>query len=205
MTATRPAKQPSLSTLVAGGLVLGAAAISWFGMTGPGSSAAGSEPTVTAAGDQRPARLESSVAGVSSGGLPTRIVVPSAGVDAAVAEVGVTGAGGKAAWEMAWRAAGHHLDSAMPGQPGNMVITGHVSVADRSNVAVFQNLETVTEGDLVEVFSGEQRYTYQVDRVLVVPPSAVKLLRSDATSTVTLITCTRDLKNRLVVIGRLTS
>jgi LPXTG-site transpeptidase (sortase) family protein len=86
-----------------------------------------------------------------------------------------------------------------------MVITGHVSVADRANVAVFQNLETVAEGDLVEVFSGEQRYTYQVDRVLVVPPSAVKLLRSDATSTVTLITCTRDLKNRLVVIGKLTS
>lgn len=205
MTATRPAKKPSLSTLVAGGFVLAAAAITWFGMTGSGSSAAGSEPTVTSAGDQRPARLESSVAGVSTGGLPTRIVVPSAGVDAAVAEVGVTVAGGKAAWETAWRAAGHHLDSAMPGQPGNMVITGHVSVADRSNVAVFQNLETVAEGDFVEVFSGEQRYTYQVDRVLVVPPSAVKLLRSDATSTVTLITCTRDLKNRLVVIGKLTS
>lgn len=203
MTATMPAKKPSLSTLVAGGFVLAAAAITWFGMTGSGSSAAGSEPTVTSAGDQRPARLESSVAGVSTGGLPTRIVVPSAGVDAAVAEVGVTVAGGKAAWETAWRAAGHHLDSAMPGQPGNMVITGHVSVADRSNLAVFKQLDKVAEGDTVEVYSGDQIYRYSVSKVMVVPPSAVKLLRSSSESTVTLVTCTRDLKNRLVVVGTL--
>jgi len=33
----------------------------------------------------------------------------------------------------------------------------------------------------------------------------VKLLRSDQMATVTLITCTRDLKSRLVVVGTLIS
>jgi LPXTG-site transpeptidase (sortase) family protein len=204
LTQTRTARKLSPSTLVAGGFVFAAAVIAWFGLSGSASSPA-EQPIVTSAGNERPARPVAAVAGVSTGGLPTRIVVPAAGVDASIAEVGVTVQSGKAAWETAWRAAGHHLDSAMPGQPGNMVITGHVSVADRSNLAVFRDLEGVAAGDVVEVFSGDQRYTYQVDRVLVVPPGAVKLLRSDSTSTVTLITCTKDLKNRLVVIGTLTA
>jgi sortase (surface protein transpeptidase) len=38
---------------------------------------------------------------------------------------------------------------------------------------------------------------------MVVPPDAVHLLRSDSGAAVTLITCTRDLRNRLVVVGTL--
>jgi sortase A len=181
-----------------------AAAIAWFGMRSAPSGPA-DLPIVTAAGDVRSAREESDVAGVSTGGLPTRIVVPSAGVDTSIAEVGIVRANGQSVWETAWRAAGHHLDSAMPGQLGNMVITGHVSVADRGNLAVFHNLEDVAEGDLVEVYSGDQVYSYRVSKVMVVSPTAVKLLRSDLDSTVTLITCTKDLKNRLVVVGTLAS
>jgi sortase A len=145
------------------------------------------------------------VGSFSPGGLPTRIVVPAAGVDAPIAEVGVVMQEGRATYETAWRAAGHHLDSALPGQPGNMVITGHVSVASAANLAVFSQLDAVQAGDTVEVYSGDRAYRYTVDRVLIASPSAVKLLRSDATSQVTLITCTKDLKHRLVVIGTLTA
>lgn len=182
--------------------MLAAAAISWFGIIGGGAAAPAPAALVTAAGTSRVAAPET-YAAVSSGGLPTRIVVSTAGVDAPIAEVGVVIENGRAAWETAWKAAGHHLDSAMPGQPGNMVITGHVSVADQDNLAVFRNLDRVAEGDIVEVFSGDQRFSYNVSKVLVVPPSAVKLLRSDSAATVTLVTCTHDLKNRLVVIGTL--
>jgi len=195
--------KPSGGTLLAGAMALAAAAIAWFGMAPTGGTRPSTE-TVTAAGDERPPR-EPAVPGVSTGGLPTRIVVPSAGVDAAIAEVGVVRENGRAVYETAWRAAGHHLDSALPGQPGNMVITGHVSVADRGNLAVFSQLESVQEGDLVEVYSGGEAYRYVVEKVLVVPPTAVKLLRSGAASQVTLVTCTKDLKNRLVVIGTLTA
>jgi sortase A len=196
-------KKPGASTIVAAGFVLGAAALAWFGMH-DGAPAQTDAPIVTTAADTRP-KPEAAVAGVSTGGLPTRIVVESAGVDAAVQEVGVTVQNGKAAWETAWRAAGHHLDSAMPGQQGNMVITGHVSVADRGNLAVFSGLERVSEGDVVEVYSGDQAFRYNVTKVMVVPPTMVKLLRSSSGATVTLVTCTKDLKNRLVVVGTLAS
>jgi LPXTG-site transpeptidase (sortase) family protein len=82
-----------------------------------------------------------------------------------------------------------------------MVITGHVSVADRRNLAVFASLDAVAPGDAIEVYSGASRYAYIVRDVLVVEPEAVHVLRSDSAATVTLITCTRDLEHRLVVVG----
>lgn len=188
------------SNLLAGAFVLGAAGFAWIGLAGGASPVQQPASIVTVAKAQAP---EAAARRISPSGLPTRIVVPSASVDAPIAEVGVTVTGGKAAWETAWKAAGHHIDSALPGQPGNMVITGHVSVADRSNLAVFKQLDRVIEGDTVEVYSGDQVYRYSVSKVMVVPPSAVKLLRSGAESTVTLVTCTHDLKNRLVVVGTL--
>lgn len=196
--------RPSSSTLVAVGMAVGAAAFAWLGLRPDSGGPTQESAIVTAAGDARPAPAQS-VAGISQGGLPTRIVVPSAQIDVAVQEVGVRVEGGRASWETAWRAAGHHLDSAMPGQPGNMVITGHVSVSDHSNLAVFSSLDRVEAGDVVEVHSGDQVFSYNVSKVLVVPPSAVKLLRSDSSATVTLVTCTSDLKNRLVVVGTLAS
>lgn len=204
MSASSSGRKPSSSTLLAGGFVLGAAAIAWFGMNNATPDMR-DLPAITAPADERPVTPNSVVAGVSMGGLPTRIVVPSAGVDATISEVGVVRFEGRPAWETAWHAAGHHFDSAMPGQLGNMVITGHVSVADRANLAIFQSLDTVTKGDLVEVYSGDDMYSYRIDKVMVVAPSAVKILRSDSASTVTLITCTKDLKNRLVVVGTLAS
>ena len=137
------------------------------------------------------------------GSLPTRLIVNSAGIDAPIAEVGIINSGGRSLWETAWHSVGHHLDSSLPGQPGNMVLTGHVSVADRNNAAYFAKLGSVAPGDEVDVYSGDQVFHYRVSKVSVVSPDNVKVLRSDAASTVTLITCTQDLKNRLVVVGTL--
>ena len=137
------------------------------------------------------------------GGLPTRVVLGSVGIDAPVAEVGVVTRDGRSEWETAWQAAGHHMDSARPGQPGNMVLTGHISVADNRNLAAFATLPQVKRGDVVEVYVGDQVHRYEVNRVSVVPASAVKVLRSDHSPTVTLITCTPDLKSRIVVVGTL--
>lgn len=137
------------------------------------------------------------------GYLPTRIVVPSAGIDTPVAEVGVVQRDGERVWDTAWRSAGHHLNSARPGQPGNMVLTGHVSVADSTNVPVFANLDSVAEGDVVEVYAGDARYRYAITAIQVVDPDETRVLRSDHRSIVTLITCTPDLRHRLVLTGQL--
>lgn len=200
------AKRFSGSNLAAAGMVVAAGAIAWFGMSGQAAHLpyVGTSEAVTLPAETPAPQEEAQVfASISTGGLPTRIVVPAAEVDASIVEVGVVVRDGVAAWETAWHAAGHHIDSALPGQPGNMVISGHVSVASRENLAVFKHLDQVAEGDTVDVYSGEQLYRYTVSRVMVVSPDAVSLLKSNAGSTVTLITCTKDLKERLVVIGTL--
>ena len=197
------ARTPTLSATLAALFVVAAGVIAWYGTAGPGIPGHASHTTQTIAAAEPAGGLEQAVRRISQGGLPTRVVIGNAGIDTTIAEVGVFDDGGRPAWETAWHSAGHHLDSALPGQPGNMVITGHVSVADRANAAVFRTLETVTEGDVIEVYSGDAVFRYAVSRVSIVPPTAVKLLRSDQDSVVTLITCTRDLKNRLVVVGRL--
>jgi LPXTG-site transpeptidase (sortase) family protein len=53
------------------------------------------------------------------------------------------------------------------------------------------------------VYAGQRGYRYVVESVSVVDPDATEVLRSDASAVVTLITCTRDLRHRLVVTGRL--
>lgn len=200
------AKRFSGSNLAAAGMVVAAGAIAWFGMSGQARQLpyVGGSEAVTLPAEPPAAEEEAQVfASVSTGGLPTRIVVPAADVDAPIAEVGVVIRDGAATWETAWHGAGHHMDSALPGQPGNMVITGHVSVANRNNLAVFKHLDQVAEGDTIDVYSGADLYRYTVTRVIVASPDAVNLLKSNAGSTVTLITCTKDLKERLVVIGTL--
>jgi sortase A len=199
----RANKHDRRSTILAVGFVAAAGAIAWFATTGQSAPhQALSEPAVmTAAPPAEAAALAPNVPG--AGTLPTRIVAPKAGIDFAVQEVGIVKDQGKWVWQTAWQAAGHHMDSARPGQPGNMVLTGHVSVADSRNLPVFKALDRLASGDIVEVYSGDRVFRYEVDHVEVVAPSNLKILRTDHRSTVTMITCTRDLKNRLVVTGTL--
>ncbi len=191
------------STWVAGLLVAGAAAATWFGTAGGGGAHGPGGAPVTMAATQQPTGDHSAVQGLALGGLPTRLVAAKAGIDAPIAEVGIVDSGSRSVWETAWHSVGHHLDSSLPGQPGNMVLTGHVSVADHNNAAYFAKLDELAPGDLVDVYSGAEVFHYKVTKVSVVSPTAVNVLRSGAGSTITLITCTHDLKNRLVVVGTL--
>ena len=198
----RPRWYRSTSNGVAAMIVVAVAVVAWYVTGVTGGAQATNRPTETLA-VQASAVDSRAIGSLFIGGLPTRVVVAKAGIDALISEVGVVQEGGRAVWETAWRSVGHHIDSSMPGQPGNMVLTGHVSVADRGNLAVFSRLDSVQPGDVVEVFSGDQVYRYAVSKVSVVASSAINLLRSTESSTVTLITCTRDLKSRLVVVATL--
>jgi LPXTG-site transpeptidase (sortase) family protein len=192
---------------VAIGMVAAAGAIAWFGYrpSEPGRTgrdAAGDTLTLAAPATS-PAPAVAAVGDRS--GLPTRVRVETAGIDTAVQEVGVVRGSGRAAWETAWRAAGHHINSSTPGNPGNVVLSGHVSVASAANIPVFANLDAVNVGDIVEVFSGAVVHRYQVTEKREVAPDAIDVLAADHRSLVTLITCTRDLERRLVVVGELVS
>jgi sortase A len=64
--------------------------------------------------------------------LPVRLTIPALDIDCPVVEVGwqEVEAGGQRQleWKVAAYAAGHHQGSALPGQPGNMVMSGHHNI-----------------------------------------------------------------------------
>lgn len=83
---------------------------------------------------------------------------------------------------------------ALPGQVGNLVITGH-SAGDIYSANpykfIFSGLERLTEGDLIYVNYDSVRYTYSVTKKETVEPSNVAALVYDTDKPVlTLITCT---------------
>ena len=188
------------SSLAAVGMVAAAGTLAWVGTRPTGATIEHvPQPAIVVL-------AEASIDGValaSQGGLPTRLIIPAASIDTSISEVGITLQDGQPVWQTAWRSVGHHINSARPGQPGNLVLSGHVSVSDPNNIPVFATLDAVHQGDVIEVLSGEKLYRYRVQTISVVAPSAVSLLKSGHASTITLITCTQDLKRRLVVVGTL--
>ncbi len=83
--------------------------------------------------------------------------------------------------------------SAMPGQIGNMVITGHSAgdiYTSNQYKFIFSGLERLTENDLIYVDYGGVRYTYSVTSLETVDPSEVsKLIYETDKPMLTLITC----------------
>lgn len=118
-----------------------------------------------------PAMPSESSAPVAALSPPTRIVIPSVKIDTPVVEVGweariVNGEEQGNVWQTADFAAGHHKFSAMPGYPGNLVISGHNNLQG----AVFRNLYKTVPGDQIYVYTtAGQRYAYEVAESFVVP------------------------------------
>lgn len=84
--------------------------------------------------------------------------------------------------------------NAMPGQIGNLVLSGHSSGDIYSNNPyqyIFASLERINDGDLIYVNYDSVRYTYQVTGRSVVEPTDVNALIYETDKPVlTLITCT---------------
>ena len=93
---------------------------------------------------------------------PTRIRIPSVGIDAPVVEVGyeVVEINGQQViqWQVADYAAGHHSTSASPGEGGNIVISGHNDWRGE----VFRTLEFAKLGDEVILTSDAGEFTYRI-------------------------------------------
>lgn len=138
-----------------------------------------------------------------AGGAATRVRIATAGIDATVRAVGITFRNGQLEYAVPQLDAGQYVGSADPGNPGNLVIGGHVS--NRGARAVFARLPEVSVGDVVEVFSGQQIYRYQVQELRVVAPEATAVMAQTHDARLTLITCfpDRNYQDRLVVIGKL--
>lgn len=131
---------------------------------------------------------------------PQRLVIPSIALDARIIPIGIRrDKDGNPVWETAPFAVGHHVGSANPGEPGNVVLSGHISSPREG--AVFQQLPRVKPGDGLVVATSQQQFLYRVRDVSIVAPDAVELLDATPIPVVTLITCYPDgvYSQRLIV------
>lgn len=93
---------------------------------------------------------------------------------------------------------GHFPNSAMPGEIGNFAVAGH-RISDFADA--FVNLYRVEIGDEVIVTTKNISYSYKITETFIVEPTDVYVLNDTSNATITLITCTKGAKQRLVVKG----
>jgi sortase A len=122
-----------------------------------------------------------------------RIQIPALSVDAPV----VQGDG----WEQLKKGVGQYIASANPGEDGNVVLSAHNDVYGE----IFRYLDRLAPGDQVIVYTQSRQFVYIVDRTILVEPTAVEVMASTGSPTVTLISCYPYLVNdqRIVVFARL--
>lgn len=80
------------------------------------------------------------------------------------------------------RGVGHVAGSANPGENGNVAIAGHRD-------GFFRGLKDVGLGDTIELETQKATETYIIDRITIVDPSDVSVLKPRARGTLTLVTC----------------
>jgi sortase A len=124
--------------------------------------------------------------------MPTanNVRIPSLGIEAAVEDVGTEIKDGRLIWSVIASTVGHHRASANPGEPGNMVLTGHV--VSRSGTNVFLRLPEIQPGAEVFVLSDAGEFRYVVSEVAIVPDTEIGILSLGYEEKLTLITCVND-------------
>jgi len=80
------------------------------------------------------------------------------------------------------RGLGWIVGTARPGEAGNIGIAGHRD-------GFFRGLKDIVAGDTMELETPEQRATYIVDKIQIVTPEQVEVLRPRAAPAITLVTC----------------
>ena len=101
----------------------------------------------------------------------------------------------------------HYPGTSLPGQDGNIVITGHSSYFpwDPGRFKdVFALLHQLVIGDRIVVYHNQDKYLYEVENIKVVLPDDIEVLKQTPGEQLTLVTCTpvgTNLK-RLIVIAR---
>lgn len=161
-----------------------------------------------------PANTPAPVETPTEASLITRIVAPTIGLDTPVIAVGwnsITLADGRTAnvWVVADYAAGWHKNSALPGQGGNIVLSGHHNI----NGEVFRHTIDLNVGDMVTIYEGEQAFNYTVvDKFIVKDKGEPEAVRRENAKWIgpfneerlTLVTCWPYTNNthRAIVIAK---
>lgn len=150
--------------------------------------------------DEIPAHLRQVVQALPAPVVPTqgpqqavRLVIPVINVDAPI----VPGDD----WEQLKKGVGQHLNDALPGQAGNLVLSAHNDIYGE----IFRHLDQLQPGDEVQVHTFGQIFTYVIGGSRVVEPTEVSVLAPTPHSSLTLISCYPYLidNQRIVVTAEL--
>lgn len=144
---------------------------------------------------------------------PSRIVVPTIGLDAPVETVGwdiiKQGKTDASVWVVPEKAAGWHQNSSLPGHGGNVVLSGHHNVGSE----VFRNLVNLKKGDEIILQADGHDYYYKVTDHFILPERGVseeqrqqnaQWIMPTTDERLTLVTCWpySDNSHRLIVIAQ---
>ncbi len=83
---------------------------------------------------------------------------------------------------------------------GNYALAGHYT---QSPTALFGPLHTIKTGTMIYVTDLTNTYQYRTEALETVPPTRIDVLDDTTDATITLITCTFDATERLIVKGEL--
>ena len=145
-----------------------------------------------------------------SANIPTRIIIPAIHLDAPIETVGWSQLTGSSVWDIPNHfAAGWLTTSAPLGQSGNTVLDGHHNIADE----VFRYLVNLKPGDLIDVYSHDQLFSYEVAAMHILPDrdEPIEVRRQNAQwiqptldERLTLVTCWPYTSNthRLILVAR---
>ncbi len=104
-------------------------------------------------------------------------------------------------WEQLKRGVGQHIGSANPGERGNLVLSAHNDIYGER----FRDLDQLSPGDEIIVYTATQEYIYYVISISIVEPTDVSVMEPTERRTITLISCYPYMvdKQRIVVAGEL--
>jgi len=108
-------------------------------------------------------------------GPPTRIVAPAIGLDAPVVPMGwetVDNNGTMiSTWVVPAKAAGWHMNSALPGHGENVVLSGHHNIEGK----VFRYVVNLEPGNEITLYAGNIRYHYIVTEKYILKEAGMSL------------------------------
>lgn len=87
--------------------------------------------------------------------VPVRIVIPKISVNSRIVEIAAPADG---SWATAAYAVGHYAGTALLGQAGNIVLSGHNNFEGE----VFKRLSELEAGDKIQVYSADREYRFVV-------------------------------------------
>lgn len=110
---------------------------------------------------------------------PSLITIPAIGVSLPVINGPLT----TTTWEVSPHSASYGQYTALPGAGGNTVIFAHA----RRNM--FKDLPQLQKGDIIQVFTQYDAFSYIVEQTLIIDPTEVDVIFSQDKNELTLFTC----------------